>query len=709
MKSNRRSLALLLSVLGAAALAAPSVATAATKADTSAPASASATSSFLPGGARPLPWQRWQGVGPTESSGNTSIVNGFFSTGPELEGVTCVTATDCWAVGDAEPASDVDQTVVEHDTGTGWEPVSSPNAGPSGSDNALDAVACPVAGDCWAVGSTYDTASDTVNTLTEQDIDGVWSVVASPDATSTVDDWLNSIACPTTQLCWAVGTSNGGSGYQTLVLEYTPAGGWQLVTSPDVGTGTNGLNGVACAGASECWAVGAYEVSTTGPGDTLIEEDTGSGWAVVSSPSPGGSGTAASSDLFAASCASAGDCWAVGDDNTGTGNDQTLVEQYADGTWSAVSSPDTSGDGNDLGGVACLGDGDCWAAGEVGNNDYSITAPLVEENTGSGWTMVTGSLAGYSDLNAAVLNAVGCVSGPDCWAVGNITDSDTNTLSALTQQLATPEGGGGYTLDAFGGVHPAGDSPAVTTTGYWPGWRIAKAIVMDPCDTAGQESGWVLDGFGGLHPFAASGTAMPATPDLTGYWPGWSIANDFVAFCITVNGVQHAAGCVLDGFGGLHPWADSSAVIGDVSCAGTGYWPGWDIATKISVVPGTDQGYVMDGFGGLHPFNGAPSYAASGYWPGWAIARGVVATANGGYTVDGFGGIHPFGSAPAITTTAYWPGWDIARGLAVASGGTGAYTLDGFGGIHSAGGAPSLSASGYWPNWDIAVDFVSAP
>ena len=269
--------------------------------------------------------------------------------------------------------------------------------------------------------------------------------------------------------------------------------------------------------------------------------------------------------------------------------------------------------------------------------------------------------------------------------------------------------GGGYTLDAYGGVHPIGDSPPVDATGYWPGWQIAKAIQMNPCDTAGQYSGWVMDGFGGLHPFAAAGTPMPAVPDTTGYWPGWSIANDFVAFCITVGGVQHAAGCVLDGFGGLHPWADSSAVIGDVSCNGTGYWPGWDIATKIAVIPGTDQGYVMDGFGGLHPFDGAPYYNPSGYWPGWEIAAGVVATASGGYTVDGFGGIHPFGSAPAISPSGYWPGVDIVRGIAAASGGTGVYTLDAYGEVHPAGGAPTLWVSGYWPGWSIVVDVVSAP
>jgi hypothetical protein len=297
-------------------------------------------------------------------------------------------------------------------------------------------------------------------------------------------------------------------------------------------------------------------------------------------------------------------------------------------------------------------------------------------------------------------------SGTVCPGFGAGYEAHLASLPSSPNPSSTP--GGGYTLDAYGGVHNLGDSPPVSTTGYWPGWQIAKSIVMDPCDTTGQYSGWVMDGFGGLHPFAAAGTPMPAIPDITGYWPGWTIANDVAAFCITVGGVQHAAGCVLDGFGGLHPWADSSAVIGDVPCNGTGYWPNWDIATKITVIPGTEEGYVMDGFGGLHPFNGAPYQAPSGYWPGWTIARGIVATATGGYTVDGFGGIHPFGNAPVITPSGYWPNWDIVRGIAVAYGGTGVYTLDGFGDIHPAGGAPMLTVTGYFPNQDVVVGIVTA-
>jgi len=289
-----------------------------------------------------------------------------------------------------------------------------------------------------------------------------------------------------------------------------------------------------------------------------------------------------------------------------------------------------------------------------------------------------------------------------------VTVTNPSLRSWIGTSVYSYVSGGGYTLDGFGGVHPIGDSPQVATTGYWPGWNIARAIAIDPCVSSGQVAGWVMDGFGGLHPFAASGTPMPAAPATSGYWPGWSIANDFVAFCITVSGVQHAAGCVLDGFGGLHAWADSGAVLGDVPCSGSGYWPGWDIATKIAVVPGTDQGYVMDGFGGLHPFNGATPYSASGYWPGWRIANDVVATSNGGYTLDGFGGIHPFGSAPAISPTGYWPGWDIARAIDMAWSGGGAFTVDGFGGIHPAGAA-YFDPSGYWPGWDIVADFAAAP
>ncbi len=72
-----------------------------------------------------------------------------------VNGLTCVTEDDCWAVGtlgqqggsDANAAS----PAIAHDSGAGFQLVASP---PMSGDDSLTAVACVDADDCWAVGST---------------------------------------------------------------------------------------------------------------------------------------------------------------------------------------------------------------------------------------------------------------------------------------------------------------------------------------------------------------------------------------------------------------------------------------------------------------------------------------------------------------------------------------------------------------------------
>jgi hypothetical protein len=74
---------------------------------------------------------------------------------------------------------------------------------------------------------------------------------------------------------------------------------------------------------------------------------------------------------------------------------------------------------------------------------------------------------------------------------------------------------GGYTVDAFGGIHPFGSAPAIAPSGYWPGWDIVTGIAM----ASGGTGAYTLDGFGGVHP---AGGAPSLT--VSGYWPGWDIA-----------------------------------------------------------------------------------------------------------------------------------------------------------------------------------------
>jgi hypothetical protein len=201
-------------------------------------------------------------------------------------------------------------------------------------------------------------------------------------------------------------------------------------------------------------------------------------------------------------------------------------------------------------------------------------------------------------------------------------------------------------VSAYGGLYPAGGSPAFTPSGFWPGYGIARAVKSLP----GNAGGYVLDGFGALHPF--------------GYAP---------------------------------PMASS------------GYWRGWDVARDLVMLPSGNGGYVLDAFGALHPVGAAPPVAVSGYWPGWDIARRVVLLPSGpgGYVLDAWGGVHPFGGAPGLTTGAYWRGWDIAREIAFRPGTTDAYVLDGFGGVWPLGNAPTVAAPYF--GRDVAHGLVLLP
>jgi hypothetical protein len=59
--------------------------------------------------------------------------------------VTCLSATDCWAVGFNIGSNG--RALIEHYTGSNWAIVSSPNT-----PGDLNGVTCVSAGDCWAVG-----------------------------------------------------------------------------------------------------------------------------------------------------------------------------------------------------------------------------------------------------------------------------------------------------------------------------------------------------------------------------------------------------------------------------------------------------------------------------------------------------------------------------------------------------------------------------
>ena len=92
------------------------------------------------------------------------------------------------------------------------------------------------------------------------------------------------MTCASASDCWAVGSYNTGSNYQTLIERWNGSS-WAIVTSPNTFPALdNVLEGVTCvSAAADCWVVG-YNVTTDNIFQTLIERWDGASWAIVTSP-----------------------------------------------------------------------------------------------------------------------------------------------------------------------------------------------------------------------------------------------------------------------------------------------------------------------------------------------------------------------------------------------------------------------------------------
>src|ERR1043166_8827708 len=156
-----------------------------------------------------------------------------------FKGVNCTSESDCWAVGHyffADPTLGVWRTLIEHWDGASWSIVSSPNANTNG-DNYLTSITCVSASECWAVGYYSDRpGSQLYRTLTLRWAGGSWSIVSSANTDSAQANLLNGVTCVSASECWAVGYSGSGSENRALIERWDGTS-WSIVSSPNIGTG----------------------------------------------------------------------------------------------------------------------------------------------------------------------------------------------------------------------------------------------------------------------------------------------------------------------------------------------------------------------------------------------------------------------------------------------------------------------------------------
>jgi hypothetical protein len=320
----------------------------------------------------------------------------------ELYGVRCMSARSCWAVGYYLRQDTGVLTQALHWNGTRWSLTVTPDpGGKKMSDfNSLSDVACTSATDCWATGQYVPGSGPgdvTMNLMLHWNGER-WTQapVPNPGGMHTGDvSMLQGIRCASARNCWAVGTD--GPDLTSVVLRnqvlHWNGSKWSKVSVPNP-EGTkigdeNKLQALTCSSATDCLAAGDY--TTDAPDSPALNEVlhwNGTNWSQQKTPNPGGKGTNDSNSLTAISCSAPSDCWAAGALRNGQGAFLSEALHWNGNAWSAAPMPQpggrSTGDVNDPYGVSCTGSANCWAVGAKARSGHAYSEVILHWN-GATW------------------------------------------------------------------------------------------------------------------------------------------------------------------------------------------------------------------------------------------------------------------------------------------------------------------------------------
>jgi len=261
-----------------------------------------------------------------------------------LFGVATLSRASAWAVGyDLANVSPVayHRALIEHWNGSTWRVVPTPRAGPSDSD--LWGVTALSATNAWAVGNE-NIGTFLFRPLVEHWTGHAWTLVPVPSPPLTgVGASLFGIAATSPRNIWAVGNYDTGTRvhrFQPLIEHYDGAH-WALV--PVSTPGSAQLSRIFLRSPTDGWAVGIRGAFPHT--QALIEHWNGHHWAPVPSPVIPGSGLA---DVLALTPHRA---WAVGSYSPRNGVTRTLIEQWNGHAWTRTPSPGR-GPSSELSGIA---------------------------------------------------------------------------------------------------------------------------------------------------------------------------------------------------------------------------------------------------------------------------------------------------------------------------------------------------------------------
>ena len=378
--------------------------------------------------------------------------------------VSCASPGNCTAVGEFRNSEDLARAFTMQLTNGEWE-LAQPaqfeegievnDEDGQGRGTFFSAVSCSSAGNCTAVGYfTNGSGLDVAFTMTSTD--GEWEL-AQPaqfeEATQSEHSEFTSVSCVSPGNCTAVGfvvsPSDGQENPAFVAITMTstkpPSDEPGLARPAKFNEGVQSVNAkfssVSCASPGNCTAVGWFEYQIDGQEDPAREAFTMTsidGEWETSQPAQFDEGVQhgyPSARLNSVSCASPGNCTAVGSFSNSAGHTEAFTMTSNDGEWEQAR-PAQFGEGIQsdrpdavLNSVSCASPGNCTAVGNFKNNADHYEAFTMTSNDGE-WEQARPAqfAAGINhESRGDYFTSVSCPTSRNCTAVGWFGNSAGHT------------------------------------------------------------------------------------------------------------------------------------------------------------------------------------------------------------------------------------------------------------------------------------------
>jgi hypothetical protein len=297
-----------------------------------------------------------------------------------------------------------------------WTRVPSPNRGTVASV-LQDVAVVPGTSTAWAVGYSYDNTVAAYRTMIQRYSNGSWSIVSSPNGSTTGYSQLTDVDATAATNVWAIG-SDSQTG--TLVLRYNGSS-WAKMTAP-AGIAPRGIKVVS---ATDVWLAGYNGSAAT------VARWNGSSWATLYTQATTGRHLTVFEGI---TVDATGGVWAVGWDRNydATGRPvSSLVVRFKNSTWTREASPNPA-NRNTLMDVAALTNGDVVAVGvaqTVASGSITPRSLMLRRGPTTGWAEVPVPAAESGSRDQ--LLSVTAASSASVWAVGYYSSPSTGLYDPL--------------------------------------------------------------------------------------------------------------------------------------------------------------------------------------------------------------------------------------------------------------------------------------